>query len=99
MIVLQRQANIASGKMVEAMQWAHKITGIFKEVTGTELEVMVPVGGNPFQLVWRGQYDSMADLEAAMAKTLSSEKYIAEITSAAELFIAGSVKDDIWQTM
>ena len=98
MIVFQRRANIASGKMMEAMQWAHKITGLFKEITGTELEVMVPVGGNPFQVVWRAHYDSMADLEAAMAKTVSNEKYIMEITSAADLFMAGSVRDDMWQT-
>ena len=98
MIVFNRTAEIARGKMAEALPWAHKIAGIWEEITGVSVTVMTPVGGKPFQIVWTANYDGLGAYEEATGKAVSNEAYVAEITSAADLFIEGSVQDGIWQT-
>ena len=98
MVVFHRSAMIASGKLAEAVPWAHKIAGMWQEITGVEVDVMMPVGGSPFQIVWRGTYDSLASFEEAVGKTVSNPDYMAEITAGSDLFIEGSAEDWILQS-
>lgn len=97
MIVMHRRADVAAGKMGDALAWAKEAAATFEKVTGHVVEVMVPVGARPYQIVWRSQYEDMAALEAAMDSTAQDADYLAKIQSGSDLFIAGRVRDRLWR--
>lgn len=52
MIVFSRTASIAPGKTPSAMAFAKEISAYLKTTCAIELEVPVPIGGNPNQICW-----------------------------------------------
>jgi hypothetical protein len=58
-----------------------------------------PVGGNPNRIAWVAQYKDLADFDAATVKSLADPKYIDLLVTAGDLFIPGSIHDDIWRTV
>jgi hypothetical protein len=98
MIRFTRTATIAPGKLSGAMAFAGKIAEHVKS-TGVTLQVMTPVGGNPMRIAWTGTYDSLAALEAHQAKLMTDKAYLALITEAGQLFVAGMTHDDIWRSV
>ena len=99
MIMFQRTAIVAPGKAGPAMTFAHEIAKTFKEMTTIELTVMIPVGGNPNRIAWRAAYENLAQLDDVTAKMMSDEKYLSQVASGSDLFIAGSINDEIWRTV
>lgn len=47
MLVFSRGAAIAPGKTGSAITSAHEISAYLKTTCGIELEVLMPIGGNP----------------------------------------------------
>ncbi|MCA0873904.1 hypothetical protein LCL97_24010 [Seohaeicola saemankumensis] len=99
MIIFHRTAAIAPGKGQEAWKFANDISETFKSITGVELTLMMPLSGNPHRITWRAQYDDLAALDAAQAKSMQDEGYLNAVSDAAHLFIAGSAIDQMWRTM
>ena len=98
MISFIRTAAIAPGKAAAASAFAAKILDYYKTHYGTQLELMRPIGGNPSRIAWVGRYESLAAFDAVSLKSQSDQKYLELIGSAADLFIAGSVHDEIWRS-
>ncbi len=99
MIAFLRVASIKPGKTGAAMMFAKEITTFIKAGHGLELEVLTPIGGNPQRVAWSTRYTDLAALETAMKKLTADAKYWELVNSGADCFIAGSMRDEIWQTL
>ena len=99
MITLFRSGAIAPGKTGDMMVFAHKIAAYFKANFGVELEVMMPIGGNPMRVGWAGRYKDLAAMEAVMNRMLTDKKYMDMAAKGTDLFIPGSLQDSIWRTV
>jgi hypothetical protein len=99
MIAFTRTASIAPGKTATAIGYAHQIAAYVKTTLGTELEVLIPIGGNPNRITWSGRYPSLADFEEQQLKLTCDEKYQHLVASGTDFFIAGSVFDSIWRVI
>jgi hypothetical protein len=99
MINFVRVAGVAPGKTASAIGFAHEIAAYMKSAYGVELEVLRPVGGNPQRIAWSARYKDLAALEAVNTKTLADKQYWALVNKASDNFVAGSLRDTIWQAV
>jgi len=99
MIVTSRTASVAPGKNHAAMLFAHQVTKYVTEKYGVETTLMVPIGGDAMRISWRGQFPSLADLEAYGEKLRHDREYSQMVDKAGDCFIAGSVHDEMWRTV
>jgi hypothetical protein len=97
MIVFNRSASIAPGKMGSAIAFAHEIAAYMKDAHGTTLEVLVPVGGNPNRIAWSSRYKDLAAFDVVSTKILTDKKYMELVSKNSDNFIPGSVQDSIWR--
>jgi len=99
MITFYRVAGIAPGKTASMIAFAQEIAGYMKATYSVELEVMMPIGGNPQRVGWATRYKDLAALDAVNMKLLADKKYWEMIGKATDCFVAGSVHDSIWRTI
>jgi len=99
MIRFVRTASIAQGKFGDAIAFAKQISEYLKRQHGLQLEVMLPVGGNPQRVAWRAEYESLAALDALQTKLLLDREYLDLVAKGSGNFIAGSLNDAIWRTI
>jgi len=99
MIVFSRGAAIAPGKTASAMAFAHQVSAYLKSTYGIELEVLMPIGGNPNRIGWSTRYADLATMEVANTKMTADPKYWEIVNAGTANFIAGSVRDSIWRTV
>jgi hypothetical protein len=99
MITLFRSGAIAPGKTGDMMVFAHKIAAYIKATFGVELEVMMPIGGNPMRVGWASRYEDLAAMDAVMTKMFADKKYMDMAAKGSDLFIPGSLQDSIWRTV
>ena len=66
MITLIRTATLMPGKQVEARAWASEIGGVVARITGNTCRVGTRIGGNPNDICWILQFDSLGQLEEQM---------------------------------
>jgi hypothetical protein len=92
-------ASIAAGKTPSAIAFAHEIAAYMKEAYKLELEVMLPVGGNPQRIAWTTRYKDLAAFDEVSSKLLSDKHYWEIVGKSAENFIAGSMQDSIWRVI
>ena len=99
MIYVTRTGSIAPGKSPAAWAFAQKAAEHWKTAWDRTLDLRRPVGGNPNRIAWVAQYKDLADFEAVTLKASADPKYIELLVTAGELFIPGSIHDDIWRTV
>ena len=99
MIRFVRVASVAPGKLGSALAFAKQISEFLGTQHGVKLEVMMPVGGNPHRIAWRGEYASLAAMEESQAKYMMDPKCLELLSKGGDNFIAGSVNDSIWRTV
>lgn len=99
MIRFVRTASVAPGKLADALAFAKQISAFIKKQYGVELQVMMPVGGNPHRIAWRSEYASLGSMEEFQAKSMADPKYQELLSKGGPCFIAGSVNDSIWRTL
>lgn len=99
MITFYRSACIAPGKVQAARKFATEISSYIKAKTGVEVGAGVPIGGNPNRIGWSSSYESLAAYEATMAKLLADRKYMGMVARSADLWLPGSVHDEIWRSL
>jgi len=97
MITMHRSASILPGKLTDAVVFAKQIAAYFKDVTGVEARVVMPIGGNPGRIGWTTRYDNLGAVETVMGKLMADPKYAEVTAKGAEIFIAGSMHDEIWR--
>jgi hypothetical protein len=99
MIAFNRVACIAPGKTSSAIAFAHEITAYMKESYGVDLEVLLPIGGNPQRIAWSARYKDLAALEAVNTKILGDKKYWEIVGKNTDNFLPGSPRDSLWRTL
>jgi hypothetical protein len=97
MISVHRSASILPGKLTSAVATAKQLAVHFKDLTGVEASVSMPIGGNPNRIGWTSRYANLAALEAAMGKMMADPKFQELAAKGGENFIAGSMHDEIWR--
>jgi len=99
MIAFNRTAAIAPGKTSSSIGFAHEIAAYIKEAYGVELEVLLPIGGNPNRIAWSARYKDLAAMDAVNAKMLADKHYWEIVSKASDNFLPGSVRDSMWRTV
>jgi hypothetical protein len=99
MVHFTRSAEIAPGKLGEALAFAHKVAQHMHDVHGSTLLLLVPVGGNPSRIAWHSTYEDLAHYELLTNKLHADSAYQNLVAEAGPLFNAGSVHDEIWRTI
>src|ERR1039458_5090865 len=72
MIAFTRTASIAPGKAANAMRFGHEVAKYVKEKHGTNLEVLLPIGGNPSRIAWYCRFEGLALLQSITARLTRS---------------------------
>jgi hypothetical protein len=98
MITFVRTATIMPGKQVEARAWAGEIGGVVSRVTNNTCRVGTRIGGNPNDICWILQTDSLGQLEEQMTKWVSNAEFQVTAKRTEGLLVPGSVNDQIFQT-
>ncbi len=99
MIHYTRTIAIAPGKTIEAFAFAREITEFLQKKYDRKMQLAVPVGGNPQRISWRDTYPGLAALEEFQARVMQDAEYLALLTRAGPLFVAGSANDEIWRAI
>ena len=99
MIAFKRTASIAPGKMAQAIGFAQEIKSYLKRSYDIDLEIQVPIGGNPNRIGWATRYTDLAAYDAATAQMTADKAYWEMVSKASDLFIAGSVEDTLWRSV
>jgi hypothetical protein len=99
MLYFSRTASIAPGKASEAIAFGHLIAKYIKETYGTDLVVLVPIGGDPNRISWHTHYNSLADFEAITTNLMTDKLYMEMVAKQSNTFLPGSIRDDLWRTV
>ena len=99
MITFVRTGAVAPGKFAGAIAFAQKIVAYWRDQYDREVDVLRPVAGNPNRISFVGRYKDLAEFDSVVAKTLADTKYLELVAGGADLFIAGSIHDEIWRSL
>lgn len=86
------RAMAAPGKWAAAGAWAVEIAGIYSEVTGLDVVVGATSAGPMGEYSWFVRHDDSNSVQASMAATMGSEKYVVEVEKGGEFFMPGAVQ-------
>jgi hypothetical protein len=98
MIYFARTGAVAPGKGLPAFAFAQKIVEYWKTNYDRELELRRPIGGNPNRIAFVGRYQDLAEFDAVSQKSMADKKYLELLSTGGELWIAGSLQDEIWRS-
>ena len=99
MIVFVHTANINPGRQASALEFAKAVTAHLKQHHDQQVEVLLPVGGNPQRMAWSSSYKNLAEMEAVRDKLAVDTAYWALLEKYSADFQAGSMNDAIWKTL
>jgi hypothetical protein len=99
MVAFYRSASVPPGKSMSAIADAKEVAAFATQVTGVEVRVAIPLGGNPFRIGCAARYENLGAMEAAMGKLMADPKDADFSAKSAEHFIAGSFSDEIWRAV
>ena len=97
MITFMRTVIAKPGKLPEVIAFAQSIAQIAERATGTEVKVLLPVGGKFSEIAWVSKFADLGEFEAANAKLLQDESYVAMLRKADGLFVDASGYDRLWR--
>jgi hypothetical protein len=98
MISFVRTGAIAPGKAAAAFAFAQKIVEYWKNNYDREIELRRPIGGNPNRIAFVAHYKDLAEFDAVNLKSLADAKYLELLGAAGDLWIAGSLHDELWRS-
>mgnify|MGYP000857569862 CR=1 FL=1 len=99
MIAFSRSAVIAPGRTAPALAYARELAKIVHGKTGIDVQIAVPIGGNPSRVCFLAQYEDLAALERAQAQLMSDPGYLDAVAKGGDNFVAGSLHDEIWRVL
>lgn len=98
MISFVRTGAIAPGKGAAAFAFAQKIVTHWKPNFNRDIELMRPIGGNPNRIAFVSRYENLTEFETTLTKSMADKGYMELLASAADLWIAGSLNDEVWRS-
>jgi hypothetical protein len=96
MVTFIRTVVALPGKLFELLALAKEIAAVVKGVTGMDLAVCSAFGGNPTEVAWIWQFDSVAQLETNAVKVMADAEYRTALKKLENLVVPGSARDQIW---
>lgn len=99
MITIIRSAAIAPGKTGDAVAFAKTIAKYIEEKYDTKLQILMPIGGNPYRIAWLAHYENLAQWETLTSKAMADAEYMALLVKNAPTFLPGSIHDEIWRAI
>ena len=91
------RTNVAlPGKVFELVAVAKEIAAVVKQLTGMDLAVCFACGGNPTEVAWIGEIDSVGELEINYIKMMTDAGYRSAVAKVQNLVVPGSARDQIW---
>jgi hypothetical protein len=99
MITFVRTGAIAPGKGAGAIAFAQKIVAYWRDNYDRQIDVLRPVAGNPNRITFVGRYKDLAEFDSSATRSMADTKYLELLASGADLFIAGSIHDEIWRSL
>jgi len=91
------RTNVAlPGRVFELSAVAKEIAAVVKELTGKDIAVCFAIGGNPTEVAWIFEVDSVAQLEANYTKMMADAGYRTAVKKVENLVVPGSAHDQIW---
>ena len=99
MITFVRTVDSAPGELGESLAFAKEVAAYIASNHGVELHVSVPVLGNPNRVAWETRYESLSDFERLRGRLMADKDYTKLIGKAVDLFIPGSLHDEMWQAV
>jgi hypothetical protein len=97
MIFAVRHVSIMPGKGLAARAYAAEITEYIKGAHKLDIDLVRPVGGNPMRVGWVGRYKDLAAYGDAMNRLLADKRFAELNTKTADLWVPGSMQDEVWQ--
>lgn len=97
MIRAIRSASIGSGKLKEALEFARDIKSYLKQSQGMEVLIAMPVAGDPNRISWTSEFKNMGDYEDIKMALMMDQKYLEIVGRSGEIFLPGSMHDEIWR--
>jgi hypothetical protein len=98
MITLVRTATVIPGKHAAVRDWAAEVGAIVSRVSGRQVHVGAPVGGNVSGICFIAQFDSLGQMEEALAKVMSNSEFLATLIRVEGMLVPASVTDQIFRT-
>ena len=99
MIAFIRTAQIAPGKNASMMAFSNEIVAYIKDAYQLDVEVLLPVGGNPQRIGWATRHKDLAEFDSVGLRLLGDQKYWEIVNKYVDSFGPGSVHDEIWRTL
>ena len=99
MVVFSKTASIAPGKTPSALEHAHEVADYVTRTYGIEVEVLVPIGGNPQRVAWSVRYKDLAAYEGVSNKLRDDKQYWEIVSKNSGLFLPGSIRDSFWRVI
>jgi len=99
MITFVRTGAVAPGKFAGAIAFAQKIVAYWRDHYDREIDVLRPVAGNPNRISFVGRYKDLAEFDSFATKSMADTKYLELLVGGADVFIAGSIQDEIWRSV
>ena len=97
MITFTRVGVIAPGKAVAVAAFAQRVIDFYRTQYDQKVEVLRPIGGNPNRIAWVARYADLAALDSLLTKSQADPKWLELVAAGADLFIPGSIHDEIWR--
>lgn len=99
MITLIREVATAPGKTAGAWAFATEICDYVKDAYRIDIEVVRPIGGNPQRVAWCARYKDLAAWNDIATRLVADKKFHELNAETTDLFVAGTMRDSIWQPL
>ena len=98
MITFRRTASVAPGMFSAAIAFANEIKAQVKASAGVDLQIAIPVGGNPNRVAWVSSHENLAQIDTVTQKLLGDQKYQELLKKSAGIIVPDTTSDEIWRT-
>jgi hypothetical protein len=99
MVRWTRSAQIASGKGMQAIQWAKEITEWANKKYNLQMKVYLDYFGEVGTIRWFVDYENLAALEKVGDPILGDQEYWQRVNQAADFFIEGIMVDTVMRAI
>ena len=97
MVTFLRNYEVKTGKLPEALALAQEAMGHIKKTYDIDVDIYMPVGGNPLRIGLVAEYENMGEVEAQLGRLAADASWPKIMSKAADLIVEGSVTDEFWK--
>jgi hypothetical protein len=96
MVRFVRVGTIRPGKIQQALAFANEIAGYVRSKIGVPVNIFLQSGGVVGRICWQADYPDLGAIGTANRDLLADPEFVKRVEEAADLFIAGEMRDSFW---